>query len=474
VRGERLEFRMDDVDVVVVGGGISGLSAARALILSGCRVRLLERSHRCGGVVRTDRTAGFVVDAGPDTLLGHKPGAIALCRDIGLADSLTRPLLPTTTYVVRRGTACALPETSVLGFPTGLRSLVTTRAISWRGKARMALEPLVRPGASADESIAAFVHRRFGREAVTYLAEPMLAGLHKGDAATLSMQALFPSLLDGERRLGSVVRAWRAQPARQPGGGMLSLENGLQTLVDALRDGLPQDVVHTSVTVCGVERRAPTGLVVRLADGSGLRTRAVVLAVPPPAAARLTVGVHPPLSHLCDAIRTTSGSTVALAYRASAVPRLPRGWGMVVPALEGLQTSAISFVSSKWPGRTPAGHVLLRASLGGATRSDVLTSDDDGLANVAHTDINRLLGLRERPVQAWVYRWPDTFPQLEVGHLDRMATIDRALGDVPGLYLTASGFRGVGLSDCVTDAQRVACEVIHALGCRAPMVTAAR
>ena len=206
---------MADLDVVVIGGGISGLTAARALCRRGLQVRLLEREPMCGGVIRTDRVGDFVIDAGPDTLLAHKPAALALVRELGLTESLVAPLPRRTTYVVRRSALRTLPETSAMGLPTNWHTLITANAFSWHGKLRMAAEALLppRPPAGDDESISSFVRRRFGDEAVRYVAEPLLAGLHRGDAARLSLRALFPVLADAERRHGSVARAWRTMPA---------------------------------------------------------------------------------------------------------------------------------------------------------------------------------------------------------------------------------------------------------------------
>ena len=170
---------MTDIDVAIVGGGISGLSAARALCGRDLRVRLFERAAACGGVIQTDRVGEFVIDSGPDTLLSHKPAALALVRELGLDGSLVAPLPPRTTYVLRRSALRTLPETSALGLPTDWKTLVGARAFSWHGKVRMAAEALIPPSAPAsDESIGSFVRRRFGREAVTYVAEPVLAGLH--------------------------------------------------------------------------------------------------------------------------------------------------------------------------------------------------------------------------------------------------------------------------------------------------------
>src|SRR5262245_14818826 len=163
-----------DVSVAIIGGGISGLTAARTLCRSGLDVRLFEREKRCGGVVKTDKVGEFVIDVGPDTLLTHKPAALSLVRELGLAGSLVDPLPHRSTYVLRQRALRSLPETSAMGLPTNWHTLATASAFSWHGKLRMAAEALLpaRP-ARDDESISSFVRRRFGREAVKYVAEPL-------------------------------------------------------------------------------------------------------------------------------------------------------------------------------------------------------------------------------------------------------------------------------------------------------------
>jgi oxygen-dependent protoporphyrinogen oxidase len=446
---------MVDVDVAVVGGGISGLSAARELCAAGVSVRLIERDDRCGGVIRTDAAGGFVFDAGPDTLLAHKPAAIALCRELRLDEALVSPLAPRTTYVVRRGHLRALPETSVMGLPTDWKALVRTRAFSWLGKARMAAEPVIPRGGGADESIAAFVGRRFGGEAVRYLAEPLLAGIHRGDASRLSMRALFPTLADAERTHGSVVRSWRALPPAASGrAGSLSLRGGLAQLVDGVRAALPPSVVMSSAEASRVEHDG--GFVTRLADGRSIRSRAVVLAVPAYAASPLVTALDGELARLCDTIRYAPSVTVAVAYRSAGVRHPLRGWGLVVPAGEGLRVAAVTWVTSKWPHRAPPGHVLIRASLARSCTSEALSTPDAELQDWVQRDLRTLLGIDAEPVAAKVHRWPRAMPQLEVGHLGRVAAIDERLAKLPGLFVSAAGFRGIGIPDCITDARATA------------------
>ena len=455
---------MADFDVVVVGGGISGLTAARALCRQGLRVRLVERAAACGGVIRTDRVGEFVIDAGPDTLLTHKPAALALVRELGLADSLVTPLPRRTTYVVRRSALRTLPETSAMGLPISWQTLITANAFSWPGKVRMAAEALLppRPPAEGDESISSFVRRRFGNEAVRYVAEPLLAGLHRGDAAVLSLRALFPVLADAERRYGSVARAWRAIPAGAGGSGSMSLRGGLGALPAAMTADLPQGVVVTGVNVSAIER-CTDGFRVHARNSPAVTAPTLVLATPAYVTSTLTAMLDEELATLCSGIRYASAVNVALSYERDAVRNPLHGWGFVVPAAEGRRVRSVSWVSSKWPDRAPNGSVLIRASLGCRGQGTFESVPDDKLAAWAHEELSDLLQIRDEPTLSRVYRLPLAMPQLEVGHLQRMERLDRRLSTVPGLFLSASGFRGVGLADCIKDATAVAGQVANYL-----------
>ena len=442
---------MVDADVAIVGGGISGLSAARVLAARGLRVRLFERDASCGGVIKTDRIAGFVIDSGPDTLLAHKPAALALVSEVGLDCHLVSPSRDRTTYVLRNTRLRSLPETSALGLPVDVKSLLTARAFTWRGRIRMAAEPMIPAGApAADESLSSFVGRRFGPEAVTYVAEPLLAGLHRGEAARLSVRALFPALAQAEREHGSVARAWRKRRAQATAGSM-SLRDGLGELAARLEEQLTAAVVTTGSEIRRVERN--DAFTLTLADGATVRARAVLLATPAYETASLTAGLDRRLSELCGAIRYAPSISVALGYRRQDVGNALRGWGFVVPARARKAVTSASWVSSKWPDRAPSGHVLIRAAVAAGRAAD---GDDEATIAGAHQDLAELLNIRGAPVIARAYCRPRAMPQMEVGHLDRMAAIDGRLGSIPGLFISASGFRSIGLADCIADAHATA------------------
>lgn len=446
------------VDVAVVGGGISGLSAAYELQQRGLRVRVLEAASRTGGVITTERFDGWVVDGGPDSLLVQKPGALALCRDLGIADRLVPTLTPRTAFVLRKGRLYPIAEGSFLGFPVSARALAASSLFTLGGRLRMACEVLVpRRGSDEDESIAAFVRRRFGTEAVNYLAEPLLAGIHAGDAERLSMRALFPRLLDAEREAGSVLRAFSR--ARRPGpssqSAFVSLPGGIGELVGALDGALAPGTVRLAARVTEVRRR---GTYVIESTAGVVEARAVVLAVPAYIAASLLRGFDTTLAALCEAVPYASTATVALAFRRQQVASPMRGSGFVVPRVERRALLAGTWVTSKWPGRAPEDHVLLRGFLGGGRDPRRLDSSDAELVGLARQELGELLGIEGEPLFTRMFRWTRQSPQYEVGHLQRVAAASGRLAAIPGLFLTGSGFRAIGIPDCISDARATAAQ----------------
>lgn len=443
------------VDVAIVGGGITGLAAAFELASRGVGVRVLEASDRAGGVIATECFDGWVVDAGPDALLVQKPAAVALCRELGLADRLVATLPPRTAYVLRRGVLHPLAHGSFLGFPLSLRSLATSSIFSVSGRLRLACEVVVPRRRSADdESVAAFVRRRFGQEAVDYIADPLLAGIHAGDAERLSMHALFPRLVEAERQSGSVVRAFRAlrtQPS--PHGAFVSLPGGVGELVAATLARLPLNTVTLGARVTGLRRQG----VYRLDTTAGLLTaRSVVLATPAYVSGALLRAVDTTAAGLCERVPYASTATVAFGYRREQISHPMGGTGFVVPKVEGLALLAGTWVTSKWPGRAPDGHALLRGFLGGGRDPERLQANDAMLVQVARDELTQLLGIRGDPLFARLYRWTRQSPQYDVGHLQRVDAIEQRLTAQPGLFLAGSGLRAIGIPDCIANGREIA------------------
>ncbi len=447
--------------VAIIGGGISGLSAAYALHKRQVPYLLLEAGPSLGGVIRTETRDGFLLEGGPDSMLAQKPEGIALCRELGLGDRLvpTNPDLR-SVYVLHRRKLHPLPEGMMLAVPTKILPFARSGLFSWRGKLRMGLD-LVIPGGNGrgDESIASFLRRRFGQEAVERLGEPLLAGIHAGDPERLSILATFPRFRDLEEKHGSLVRGmWatprpRPEPGARPPAAFYSLRGGLREMVDALVVRLERERIWTKAAVRAVARTAD-GFSLAVQGGETVGAERVIVAAPGPKIAPALEGLVPGAARALAAIPFASSATVLLGYRREDVAHPLGGYGMVVPQTEGLRTTALSFVSTKFPHRAPEGHVLLRGFLGGVRDGEVMRLSDEEMVGTVKHDMAGILGLRGQPVMSRVFRWPAGTPQLEVGHIERMAAVEKEVAAIPGLHLTGAGVRSTGIPDSVADGTR--------------------
>jgi oxygen-dependent protoporphyrinogen oxidase len=451
--------------VAIVGGGITGLAAAHDLAAAGVPFTLFEAQPRWGGLIRTERAGGFLLEAGPDALLAQKPDGVALCRTLGLGDALVPTSTPRTVYVLRRGTLHRLPE-GVLGIPNRIGPFLRTGLFSWRGKLRMGLDLVAPRGSGGDESIASFLRRRLGQEAVDRLGQPLMAGIHSGDPERLSLRATFPRLADLEARHRSLLRGFRAaaraaSEARpgvtEAGSAFVSLVNGLGALVDALVATLPPASLRAGAAVTALAC-TESGFSLEMADGRREAAPVAILAVPAARAAAMLEGLDRDLSSLLAGLVSISTAAVYLGYRREDVFHPLDGHGLMVPWTEGLRTAACTFFSSKFPGRAPEGHVLLRGFLGSAHDPRALECTDEELAGIIRQEMGPLLGLRGEPVLTRVYRWPGGTPQMEVGHFERMKQVEARLAALPGLRLAGAGLRSTGLPDCIADGRAAAAE----------------
>ena len=456
--------------VIIVGGGIAGLSAAFELHRRGISFTLLEARGRAGGVVLSEQIDGFTIDAGPDSLLVNKPEGIRLCEELGLRERLVSTKRPRLAYIQRDGRLHALPAASVLGIPTKWGPFIRTPLFSWPGKLRMGMElAIAKRAGDDDESIGAFMERRFGTEAKEYLAEPLLAGIHAGDVDRLSLRALFPRFREVERTHGSLLRGFRkealqraAGPDRasadgEDGGVFRSLTGGLSDLIDAMVRALPAESICLRTPAASVSYN---GSSYRVATGTGtLGAESVVLASPAFATAHIVRSFNPALAELCEQVPYASTATIALAFPRTAVAHPLNGSGFVVPRVERTGILAASWLSSKWPGRAPEDRVLMRTFVGGARDPKGFEFEDRELVTLSINALRPLLGISGEPLFSRVYRWERASAQHEVGHLGRLARIEETLARHPGLFVTGSGFRGVGIPDCVADGRATAATV---------------
>jgi oxygen-dependent protoporphyrinogen oxidase len=459
-------------DVIVIGGGITGLAAAYELTRRGCRPLVFEAAPRAGGLIRTERADGFTIEAGPDSVLASKPAALELARELGLDSAIQTVRPPGGAFVLRGRTLYPLPKPSLLGLPLTWAGLARYGLLPPAARVRLALEPCIPARRTGDdESIGSFFRRRFGAASVDFIAQPLLGGIHAGDIETLSMQSLFPRLLELERTHGSVLRAPKAPPATRSAGisagispGMspfVSLRGGMGTLVEALERRLEPGTIRYDARVAGIARAAEF-------DGgwdvAGHAVRAVIVAAPASAAAALLGPIDAEAAALCAQVPYVSTASVALAWPRTAIAHPLAGTGFVVARRHSdVRITACTWVSSKWEARAPEGTALLRAFIGGAHDLDVLSLTDEALVSTVRSDLARVLGITAAPTLSRVHRWPRAGAQHLVGHLARVETIERRLAGHGGLFVAGSGFRAVGIPDCIADARRVAADAAEYL-----------
>ena len=469
--------------VVIVGGGISGLATAFSLhekaTKAGLSIRctILESGSSWGGKIVTHRVGEIVTEAGPDSFLSQKQAALDLCTKLGLADQLINTNeTGTKACVLHGGRLHDLPEGLLSFVPKQLGPFLRSGLLTWKGLARMGLEIAVRPGPSTgDESMAAFLRRRFGPQAFERVLEPLMAGIYAGDAEQMSLRATFPRFFELEQQYGSVVRGMMAakkaaslvstgQPRRTM---FVSLKNGLSDLVAALTSRLTQQGVELRLGARVDALRVRSHELGRwtydliLHDGSALSAESLVLATPAYVSAELLRPLTPIAGGLLDMIPYASTATIAMAFPAQARSLAIDGFGFIVPRTEGRDLIAATWTSRKWPYRAPANQFLVRCYLGGVGRENILQLDDEALTTKVRTELAVVSGIRAEPIYTEVNRWWKAMPQYTLGHLNRLAQLDAAVGRYPGLVLTGAGYRGIGIPDCIRDGAAAAGRVMQ-------------
>ncbi len=442
--------------IVIVGAGITGLSAAFELASRGVPFCVVEAASRPGGLILTEHADGFTIEAGPDSVLAQKPAALALCEELGIGARLIATKRPRTAFILKRGRLHALPSPSVLGIPLSPGAIARYDLLSIAARVRLALEPFVPMRDVPDESVGAFFRRRFGAATVGLIAEPLLGGIHAGDIETLSLRSLFPRLADAERRHRGVLRSFgRGYAAAGPQGLFRSLSSGMGELVGAIERRLPPDSIRCDAPAERLARRGAEWIL--RAGGTEIAGRAVILAAPSPVAARLLAALDERAAGLCAGVPYVSTVSVALGYSRAAVAHPLEGSGFVVARRHNdLRITACTWVSSKWSGRAPADHVLLRVFAGGAHDPGAIDLPDDRLIDLAWREIGGVLGISRAPRLARVYRWRHAGAQHNVGQQARMAELDERLAALRGLFVAGSGFRSIGIPDCIADGRAAA------------------
>ncbi|MFN2510766.1 MAG: protoporphyrinogen oxidase [Pyrinomonadaceae bacterium] len=471
--------------IIIIGGGITGLAAAHRFTelskeaAADFDVTVMEASSRLGGTIQTEHRDEFLLEYGPDSFISEKPEALELIKRLGLESQLIETNKDyRRSFIVRNGRLCPVPEGFQLLGPSRLWPFVTSDIFSWTGKARMALDLLLPRGnirQDIDESLAQFVRRRLGREALERMAQPMVGGIYTADPERLSLRATMPRFLEMERTDRSVILAMMKRASTQnksetngTSGAryslFLSFVRGMQTLVDELSARLPRASVQLDAKVASLRLdRISGGWWISTESGVTISADAICLALPTYVAAPLLQKTDPKLSAELESITYASTATVNLAYQRRDLPHHLEGFGFVVPFIEKRSLMACTFSSIKFPGRAPNGFVLLRAFVGGALQPDMFALDEAEMLQRVQADLRELLGIEKAPLFSKVTRWPRSMPQYEIGHLDRVQRIDNHLTQLPTLKLSGNAYRGAGIPDCIRSGEKAAEELASCL-----------
>ena len=462
--------------IIIIGGGIAGLAAAVHL-KAGAKaydktvdVLLLEKNNRIGGKILTEKIGNYLVEGGPDSFLPEKVWSVNLARHLGLESEM----LPSNdehkgTFIYSGKKLHSLPEGVMLMVPTSFWPMAKSSLISWPGKIRMGMEVFMpKRGNTDDESLASFVTRRLGRECLEKIAEPLVAGIHTSNPDNMSVLATFPRFVQMEQKSGSLIHgmidamksrphATLSGPPPKPGAPkmtyFMSFKNGMQTLSQACVDHIGMDSIRTNASVKTVEP-AGKGYAVILENGEKLEADHVMFASAAYDSAEMIKGIDTDLAAQMNKIEWSSSATVTVAFRRDEVKVPLKGFGFIVPRVEGRRINASTYSSLKWSYRAPDDMVTLRVFVGGGHHEELVHElDDAGMTKMVQEELDTIVGIKANAQFSKVYRWNKGMPKYTVGHLDRIAVLDRLLAKHAGLQLIGCSYKGIGIGDCVHEAQ---------------------
>jgi oxygen-dependent protoporphyrinogen oxidase len=466
--------------IAIIGAGIAGLSAAYYLAKLARQgeqqpeIMLLEKEDRLGGSLLTEEADGFLMEGGPDCFISEKPWALQLCRELGLEQEVIGTNQEfRRTYILSQGRLHEIPEGFMLLAPTSFWPFIKSSLFSLPGKARMGLDLILpRKKTDTEESLAAFVLRRLGREALERIAEPLVAGIHAGDPVTMSLKSTFPRFIDLEQKNRSIIwgmyRRKKQFALHQSRYTMfLTLKQGMEEIISTLKKALPPETIvprHEVIAIKKITAKPSQKKRYRLrlkGKKKAIEADAVILATPAFVTAKLLRKMAGDICRLLDTIPYCSTATINLAFNRSQIGHPLDGYGFVVPRLEKRSIMAATFSSIKFAHRAPEGKVLLRSFVGGAKNEEIVLWDDDKLLAAVQGDMEEILKITGAPLMTRIYRWPKSMPQYTVGHEARLSRIEQGLTKHPGLFVTGSAYRGIGISDCVHEAGLTAGKVLE-------------
>jgi len=443
------------IPAIVIGGGISGLTCAYHLQQAGIPVRVLDAGVRPGGVISTQEKDGFRFELGPQSFLSTEP-LLNLIDALGLKNELLYADSRAPRYILIRG--------QLVPAPLAPPSLLTTPLLGARTKWRLSTEMLRRTKPpSTDESIAAFVRRKFGDELLDRIVAPFVSGIYAGDPEKLSLRASFPKLHEFEMKYGSVLRgAMKSRPAKgTPRPGLCSFRGGMETLPRALATRLGDALLSESLAVGARHGKANGNSsfevdLTRNGHRETLLASAIILAAPVYAASEILKGVSDKFAAPFGRIEYAPLAVVAAGYRRDQVRNAGNGFGFLVPRSEGLRVLGTVWNSSLFPERAPENMACFTSFAGGATDLALCGMSEDEIAEIICGEVKRVLGVTGPPMTRLVHRYTRALPQYNLGHSETVSALGEAASSVPGLFLVGNYLSGPSIGSCVEQANQTA------------------
>ncbi|MEM7008215.1 MAG: protoporphyrinogen oxidase [Thermodesulfobacteriota bacterium] len=460
--------------IVIVGGGITGLSAAyrlqelekeRALELE---ILLFEKSDRLGGAIKTVSKDGYLIELGPDMFFTKRPWALDLSKRLGLESELIQTNESMRgTSVLWKGNLIPVPQGFLMLAPSKIMPFITSPLFSWSGKLRMLMELFISKKEPSDESLASFVRRRFGVEALVRVAQPMIGGIYTADPEKLSIQATMPQFLEMEQTRGSVIRAMLQNSGEIKGDSgarysqFLSFNDGMETIVDKITSILPEDSLCLNEAVDKISKTNSTWEIET--NNRKINCDGIIISTPAYHAASLVNNIDPSLGDDLSSIEHASSAVIALAYKKENIGSNLHGFGFVVPDVEGIKLIACSYSSTKFDGRAPDGHVLLRAFVGGALNPSICELEDTKIIGQVTQELNSILNIKSDPDFTMIERYPDAMPQYHIGHVKKVEQIKQRVTNLKGLEIAGNAYNGVGIPDTIHSGELAAESIIDQL-----------
>ncbi|MFC3040667.1 protoporphyrinogen oxidase [Virgibacillus xinjiangensis] len=465
---------MERKRIAIVGGGITGLSAAYYLQKEindkklPYEIKLIESGNRLGGKIKTLKQNGFTIEQGPDSLLARKQPALKLTKELGLEERVIHNGTGQSFMLMKRK-LYQMPKEAFMGIPKTAKSIRSTKLISTTGKLRAMMEPFIPKGKKdGDQSLGEFFRRRFGDELLVNQVDSLLSGIHSGDIDRMSLKATYPMFHKLEQEYGSVMKGLRKtmpspkkNASSKPASVFFSYEGGLGTLVERLEEELEEDNVQLNTSVDHIEKKE-NGYHLLLSDGTVYKADAVISTTPHSAVPRMFSQYD--FFKVFNHVPSVSTANVVLAFDQSALKKDIDGTGFLVSRNSDYRITACTWTHKKWPNTAPEGKALLRCYVGRPGDEEIVDLSDDEITDIVLKDLRKVMKIKGKPEFTVITRWKNGRPQYHVGHVERLAEVRANMeSHLPGVYLAGASYEGGGIPDCIEQGEQAVTNVLEFL-----------